>query len=91
MSDMSRGQFLLFVSQYIAADPETAAYVSDHVARGLSASLEAAMQRASDMEIIAATLAHKKYKGSEELIKSKLRKLNGKTSMNWDWFLKDKP
>ena len=81
---MTRDGFLALVREYIKSDPEAAAYVSDHVARGLNASRVDALERAADMEIALVVMLAKRYKGREELVLSKLRKWNGKSSVNWD-------
>ena len=82
---MRREEFFQFVENYIKTDPEAAALLHFSVQEGLNASLKEALQRAADMEVVAATLAGRKYKGSDELIKSKLISLKGATALNWDW------
>jgi Arc/MetJ-type ribon-helix-helix transcriptional regulator len=84
---MNREQFLATVRAYIETDPEAAAYVSDYVQAGLSAALSQANERAADMEVALSVLAAKRYKGADEIVKGKLRKWHGKTSLKWDWLV----
>lgn len=78
------------VRSYIERDPEAAAHISDYVQEGLRAALHQARERAADMEVALAALAAKRYKGSNELLKQKLDKWEGKTALRWDWVTKSK-
>jgi len=82
-----REVFLAGVMKYIEKDPEAAAYVADYVQAGLRTALKEANHRAADMEVALVTIASRKHKGSDQLIKSKLEKWSGKTSLNWDWLI----
>ena len=55
-----RALFLEGVRRYIQGDPEAAAYVSDSVQAGLSAALDEARTRASDMEVTLAVSPSRK-------------------------------
>jgi hypothetical protein len=39
------------------------------------------------MEVALSVLAAKRYKGADEIVKGKLRKWHGKTSLKWDWLV----
>lgn len=86
---MQREQFLALVRDYIKSDPEAAAYVSDHVAHGLNASRQEAMERAADMEVALSVMIAQRYKGRETLVLQKLRKWNGKSALRWDDTIND--
>jgi len=85
LSINDRAQFLQGVKSYIEQDPEAAAYVADHVQAGLSAALSEARNRATDMEVALTVLATKRYKGKDEIVRNKLKKWEGKTSLCWKW------
>jgi hypothetical protein len=82
---MRREEFLYSVQKYIESDPEAAAHVANFVQAGLKKSLDESRERAADMEAALSVLAHKRYKGKDEIIKQKLSKWRGKTSLCWDW------
>lgn len=84
-NEINREQFLYYVRQYIETDPETAAHVADYVQAGLRAALAKAYERAADMEVALCVIAAKRYRGADDLVKQKLEKWEGKTSLNWDW------
>ena len=75
--------FLEHVALYVKKNPEAAAYISDYVARGLTASRQEAMERAADMEVALVAAISKRLKNSDQLILSKLEKWNGKSAINW--------
>ncbi len=83
--EIDRGQFFEYVRRYIEKDPEAAAHVADYVQAGLRAKLQQTMERAADMEVALSVLATKRYKGADALVRSKLQKWEGKTSLRWDW------
>ncbi len=87
MSKLHRDDFLHLVSSYIKQDPEAAAHVADYVQAGLREALQESRERAADMEVIVATLVERKYKGADELVLSKLKKWQGKTSCEWGWLV----
>lgn len=81
--------FLSYVAKYVEQHPDAAPFVTEFVAQGLSVALSEARQRAADMEVVAATLAGKRYpKQSEALVKAKLSEWEGRTSLRWDWLTK---
>lgn len=86
---MNREVFLASVRSYIEEDPEAAAYVANYVQAGLRSALKEANQRAADMEVALVALATPRYQGKDDLVKSKLAKWQGKTSLDWSW-IKDK-
>lgn len=83
MNNFTREDFMVLIRNYIKQDPEAAAYVSDNVQQGLREALQESRERATDMEIVAATLAERRYKGSDGLVLSKLKKWEGKSSLEW--------
>ena len=85
-----RSQFLHLVESYVKEDPEVAAFIHESVASGLRASLQDAMERASDMEVALAVAVGRKHKGSDALILDKLKKWEGRTSCRWDWLTNPK-
>ena len=56
--------------------------------RGLTKALAEARERAVDMEAALAVKMTKGYKYADLLVFDKLRKWQGKTSLQWDWLLK---
>lgn len=83
--EYERAAFLEGVRRYIEKDPEAAAHVADYVQAGLRAKLQQTLERAADMEVALSALATKRYKGADALVRSKLQKWEGKTSLRWDW------
>jgi hypothetical protein len=83
--EMEREKFLQGVKSYIEKDPEAAAFVANYVQAGLRESLREARERAADMETALAVLAAPRYRGKDALVKSKLKKWKGKTSLEWSW------
>lgn len=78
-------EFLEGVKSYISDNPEASAYVSEFVAAGVSAALSSAQERAADMEIaLMAVAVMKKGADATRLYKDKLKKWEGKTSLNWE-------
>lgn len=61
--------FLQSVSNYIAKNPEAAAYVSDFVAKGLIQSQREILERAADMEVALSVSIAKRYNKRDELIR----------------------
>jgi hypothetical protein len=80
---MSRSQFLDYVRNYVATDPEAAAYVSDFVAAGLQESRKKALERASDMEAALAVAVTRRHSGSDQFVLDILKKWNGAASLEW--------
>jgi len=83
--EIERTAFLEGVRRYIKKDPEAAAHVADYVQAGLREALDKAHERAADMEVALSVLATKRYKGADILVKQKLEKWKGKTSLEWNW------
>jgi len=84
--EIERATFLEGVRRYIEKDPEAAAHIADYAQAGLRSALDQANERAGDMEVALSVLATKRYKGADALVKQKLEKWEGKTSLEWDWF-----
>lgn len=84
--EIERADFLEGVRRYIEKDPEAAAHIADYTQAGLRAALDQVNERAADMEVALSVLATKRYKGADALVKQKLEKWEGKTSLAWDWF-----
>lgn len=86
-----RALFLEGVRRYIQFDPEAAAYVSDSVQAGLSGALDEARTRAADMEVaLAVSLSRRVSQKDNEIIRQKLAKWVGKSSLEWKWFLEER-
>lgn len=81
---MNRDEFLAVVRHHIEANPEDAAYVSDHVAHGLNAALKRSNERAADMEVALAVSLAKRWPKRVELILNKLVQWNGNSALRWD-------
>ncbi len=77
--------FLDSVRAYVAENPDAAAYVTQFVADGLRESLSANVERAADMEVALAIALATRHKTVPEVIREKLAKWRGKTSLRWDW------
>lgn len=86
----SREAFLQYVKQYTENDPEISARIPEAVQAGIRDALAKSQERAADMETIVATLASRRYKGSDDLILDKLNKWDGKTSLLYVVGLLDK-
>lgn len=84
-----RDEFLYTVREYVKRDPEVAGYIGMAVAEGLRHTLEETRERAADMEIVASVLLERKFKGRDNLIKSKLEKWRNKCAVRWDWYLEN--
>lgn len=76
--------FLRYVQSYVTVNPEVGAYVSDSVARGMSAARQSALQRAADMETALAYMLSKRRAGRDEFVLQTLRKWNNAASLRWD-------
>lgn len=86
-AEQARKEFLDFVRKYVASDPEVAPFVTDHIRQGINDALQRANARAADMETALAIALSRRWKGSEQLIKDKLKEWDGKTALNWSSFL----
>lgn len=84
---LRRAAFLNSIRQYVETDPESAAFIADYAQAGLRAALQQSRELATDMEIALSVLATRRYKGADELVRSKIAKWEGKTAMKWDWLL----
>lgn len=84
-------QFLQHVQNYIEANPEVGAHVSNYVAQGIEASRKAQIAKSADMEIIISFLLRGgKLKGSDkEFVGAKLDKWNQLCSLNWEAMIKE--
>ena len=78
--------FLGYVMNFVAANPESATRVGMYAEAGLRKALNEAYERAADMEVALVAATPKRMKNSDEIIKSKLTKWEGKTSCRWDWY-----
>lgn len=79
-------QFLSYVTQFCKNNPEAAPHVASAAQHGLEGALKEAYERAADMEVALVAAVSKRMKDSEGLIKSKLKKWEGRTSCRWDWY-----
>ena len=86
---MNREQFLELVRSYVEHDPECAPMVTEFARRGVSAALDAANRRATDMEVALAVALAKRYKNADEVIRDKLSTWEGKTALNWSKLLRN--
>jgi len=77
-------QFLSYVSNYVRQNPEIAAKVTDFVQHGLNQALNETRERAIDMEVALVAVTAKRFKGADGLLLSKLKKWEGRTSVNWE-------
>ncbi len=85
--EMNRRVFLKAVQKYIEYDPGASAYVAACVQEGIKNAFESSEERAADMEV---ALFESIHGGTgNELIKKKLKKWDGRTSLEWDWFFKE--
>lgn len=79
-------QFLSHVAQFCKDNPEVAPHVASAAQHGLEGALKEAYERAADMEVALVAAVAKRMKDSDEIIKSKLKKWEGRTSCRWDWY-----
>lgn len=84
---LTREQFLVFVEEYIAKDPESAAFVGERVQAGLRSALRASNERAVAMESLVALLVSRKQKGTDAFVKETLSRWRSRCSLAWDWYL----
>ncbi len=77
--------FLASVRAYVEAHPDVAPHVTEFVADGLRARLAQAVDRAADMEVALAMAVQRRTKNSDAVIRQKVEKWKGRTSLNWDW------
>lgn len=83
---MTHNEFLSFVLSYVEANPEVGAKVADFAQAGINAALAKAYERAADMEVaLLAATVKRDSAGVRALIKDKLLKWQGKTSLRWEW------
>lgn len=87
---MKHTPFYAAIEQYIRDNPEAAAHVADFVQAGLTQALDEARSRAADMEVALALSLNSQRSKLNEILLSKLRKWQGKTSLEWGWLLKEK-
>lgn len=80
----THSEFLRYVFAYVKENPEVAAYVSDYVSAGITEARKEDLQRAADMEVVAALAIQKRYKDTDSIILDKLQRWSGKTSLKWD-------
>lgn len=86
MSD-DLAQFLSLVAQFCKRNPEAAPHVASAAQHGVEAALQESLERAADMEVaLVAALSPKMKKDSSQLIRDKLEKWKGRTSIRWDWY-----
>ena len=82
---MKHTPFYASIEAYIRENPEAAAHVADFVQAGLTQALDEARSRAADMEVaLAVSLPRRK---PPPVAIQKLRKWQGKTSLDWGWLL----
>lgn len=84
-------QFLQSVQNYIEANPEVGAHVSDYVALGIEASRKAQIAKSADMEVIISFLLRggKLKTSDKEFVGAKLEKWSNLCALNWDAMIKD--
>ena len=87
---LTEDQFLAYVAQYIEENPLVAPRVTDFVTMGLKNALDKSLERAADMEVALAVSLERKNKFHGDLIREKLMKWKGKTSLCWENLLKEK-
>jgi hypothetical protein len=78
--------FYASIKAYIRENPEAAAHVADYVQAGLNRALDEARTRAADMEVALAVALGGRTKPNPVAL-DKLRKWQGKTSLEWGWLL----
>lgn len=82
-------KFLYSVQEYVKENPEIAARVTESVSAGLSEALKLMKEKACDMETLAIICIERKFKGRDELVKSKLMKWKDKLCFVWPQFKDD--
>lgn len=85
---MTEDEFLSFVRVYVADHPGVAAHVANHAQAGLQEALGKAYERAADMEVALVAALAPRMKDANSIIKDKLGKWDGRTSVRWDWYTK---
>lgn len=83
MNTADRFTFLQLVRDYVARDPESAPLVAEAASAGVSIALNAALHRASDMEIALSAAMARRTKRNDALICAKLKKWEGQTALDW--------
>lgn len=83
-------EFLWRVQEYVKANPEIAARVTEATNHGLSSALSELQEKACDMETLALICIERKFKGRDELVKSKLMKWKDRLCFVWPQLSEDK-
>lgn len=90
MSNPEIDAFLREVSAFASKYPAVAPRIVDAASLGVAKALEEAYERAADMESACVALSVKRNSDwARDLLRQKIEKWKGKTSINWDWFLKE--
>jgi hypothetical protein len=77
--------FYSYVESYVSQNPECAANIATFVQRGISSALMNSQQRAADFECTTLMLLRKRFgKGEHDYVLDKIKKWNGKSSLQWD-------
>lgn len=84
-------KFLELVRRYVKEHPEVATRIAENVQAGIKAALDESNERAVMMESLVVMLAAKRFKGTDTILKEKLRSMKGKTCFAWDWLTEAKP
>jgi len=81
--------FLRAVRDYVSENPHVAGFVGKAVSEGVINKLEKLKEHTSNMEAIAATLLHRRYKGHDAFILSKLEEAveSKQTFQCWDYII----
>lgn len=85
MNNQEKDLLLKTIVSEVKNDPEFAALIPAAIQKGLRDAFVEANERACDMEVALAVAVAPRYKGKDEIVKGKLNKWKGKTSLDWNW------
>lgn len=77
-------EFLNYVTNYVAANPDVAPLITQPIIDGVVESRKQILERAADMEIALAVAIAQRYTQRDNLILSKLKKWSGRSAVRWD-------
>jgi hypothetical protein len=80
--------FLASIRDYVAENPTVAPHVAAFATAGIEIALNKAYERAADMEVALVCALSKRRKDMDGLLLTKLKKWEGRTSINWETEIK---
>lgn len=79
-------RFLAAIEIYVSKHPHVAAYVAQYAANGAAVAFTELNSVKADIEACLLAALKLKWKGSEQMVKDKLKRHADRLSFNWSWF-----